>query len=174
MITLISDFGKSISQRYYDEQIEHLPVERIQCACGHRGCLIRHGHYSRTVKSISGTIKLRVLRLKCRCCGRTHAVLPACVVPYSQVSLPSQITMIRFRIGSPEMSALLDGNPDLDEGCIAYVRRQFRTHWAQRLMAESLSADEELPKLIRACFRAYNRQFMQIRRGTNLLFPKPT
>ena len=174
MITLFTLDCKEISQESYDILTEQLQIHSIRCSCGCRGSMIRHGFYRRTFKSITGTRKLKILRLKCSSCGVTHALLPVAVVPYSQVSLDCQLTMIRYKMGSPEMEQVQNANPDFDEGCISRVRRKYRTHWAQRLKAEGLCPVMEWYDLVKTCFSRYRRQFLQIRAGCNLLFGAPT
>lgn len=117
---------------------------------------------------------MKVLRLRCSRCGRTHALLPVEAVPYSQVDLSCQLTMLRYKIGSPEMEKMQNSNPDLDESCISRVRRKFRKHWAERLKAECLSVHMELDQLVTSCFDSYRKQFLQIRTGINLPFCAPT
>lgn len=174
MITLFSNECKSISQKSYNRIIDQVPIHRIQCTCGCRGSLVRHGFYHRMIKSTAGTLRLKVLRLRCNTCGITHALLPLEVVPYSQVSLTCQIAILRYRISSPEMEQMRNANPDLDESCISRIRRKFRKHWAERLRAERLVVQMELRQLVKACFAAYGKQFLQIRAGINLPFYIPT
>ena len=174
MITLFLYDCKSLSQQSYDDLIDNLAIHRIQCTCQCRGSLIRHGFYFRISKSISGRLKLRILRVKCSRCGRTHALLPVELVPYSQADLSCQINMLRFKSNSPEMEFMRNANPDLDEACISRVRRKFRKHWAERLHAEQLDVHMNIGDLVRGCFTAYQKQFLQVRAGVNQLFAEPT
>lgn len=174
MITLFTLDCNTISQKSYDSLTDLLQIHSIRCTCGCRGSMIRHGFYRRTVKSMAGNRILKILRLKCSSCGVTHAILPVSIVPWSQVSLDCQLTMLRHRMGSPEMEQLQNTNPDLDEGCVSRVRRKFQMHWAQRLQAERLCITMEWYDLVKACFVRYRRQFLQIRVGRNLLLVTPT
>lgn len=174
MITLFTFNCKAISQESYNNLIGQLQIHSIRCTCGCRGSMIRHGFYRRTVKNTAGTIKLKIMRLKCTGCGTTHALLPVAIVPWSQVSLDCQLTILRHKMGSPEMEQLQSANPELDESCVSRVRRKFQRHWAQRLKAEGLSLMKDWKMLIQACFSRYRRQFLQIREGANLLFVPPT
>ena len=174
MITLFLYDCKSLSQESYNDLIDRLAIYRIQCSCQCRGSLIRHGFYSRTLKCLAGTFELRILRVKCTRCGKTHALLPAELVPYSQVSLSCQIAILRHKVGSSEMRFIQDSNPDLDEGCVSRIRRKFKRHWAERLNTEQLDVGMDLRDLMRRCFASYRKQFLQIRAGVNLLFSVPT
>lgn len=174
MITLFLYNYKSLSQESYNDLIDQLAIYRIQCSCQCRGSLIRHGFYSRTLKGVAGTFRLRILRVKCTRCGRTHALLPAELVPYSQVSLSCQMAILRHKVGSSEMTFIQDSNPDLDEGCVSRIRRKFRRYWAERLNAERLNVHMDPWDLVRRCFAAYRKQFLQIRAVVNLLCFVPT
>ena len=174
MITLLMNDFKSFTQANYEVTVKNLQIHTIRCSCGCSGCMVRHGFYLRRFKDCYGTKRIRILRLKCTQCKRTHAILPVVMVPYSQISLTCQLTMLRNSIGSPAMTAMMDANPDLDESSVSHVRRQFRRFWEQRLRSEQLSLHLELSELVNACFHSFCRQFMQIRSGTNLLFSPST
>ncbi|WP_423236818.1 DUF6431 domain-containing protein [Clostridium butyricum] len=58
------------------------------------GQLIKHAYYNRHIKTPNGIIMLKILRVKCKCCNRTHAIFPECIVPYSQVLLNDHISII--------------------------------------------------------------------------------
>jgi len=174
MITLLTNDFKRFTQAIYDETVEKMQIRRIPCSCGCSGCMVRHGFYLRRFKDSYGTKRIRILRLKCTRCKRTHAILPAAIVPYSQISLACQQTMLRSRIGSPAMETMMNANPDIDESSISHVRKQFRRFWEQRLHSEQMSLRLELPELVKACFHSFCRQFMQIRSGNNLLFSPST
>ena len=84
MITvIISDF-KEITANNYKAHTACLAIHELMCSCGHKGCFVRHAYYRRLLKTKKGTITLNILRVKCKGCGRTHAILPELVVPYSQ------------------------------------------------------------------------------------------
>ena len=73
--------------------------------------------------------------------------------------------------GSP--SVICDQNPSIDENNVKAVRRNYLRRW--REMLRSLSIDiHNSSELILRCFADYSAQFMQIRRGANLLFVPTT
>ena len=63
--------------------------------------------------------------------------------------------------------------PEIDEGSIFYILRQYRLYWKQRLLSEDLEPACSTSFLSR-CFSCFNRQFMQIKNTKNILFPLPT
>lgn len=59
----------------------------IECNnCHRRGVCIRHGYYERgyllTAEDVLAGTRIRILRVRCKHCGRTHAILPEEIVPY--------------------------------------------------------------------------------------------
>ena len=111
---------------------------------------------------------LCVLRVKCKECGRTHAILPELVVPYSQLPADLQQYMLLYPLGSPELEALMQENSDITESNILAVRSRYRKHWKERLLTMGWELQNDIADLIRNAFSFFHRQFMQIRCGINL------
>lgn len=65
-----------------------LNIFGLECNCCHwKGCCIRHGYYERSYLLSAGDLtgngtKIRILRVKCKHCGCTHAILPEEIAPY--------------------------------------------------------------------------------------------
>lgn len=173
MITIFTPNCNTISQEYYDETITALDFCTLLCTCKHYGCLAKHAYYHRKLKTESGGLKLRICRVKCSMCGCTHALLLSCIVPYSQVSLADQIAIISGEDDIKKHTGIMGANPDIDESCISYILRQYRRYWKQRLLSEAIPLSQ-ITILIKKCFSAFKRQFMQIRGSPNILFLKPT
>jgi hypothetical protein len=87
MITLLVEENNPLSQSFYDYCINSLQFHQLTCSCGRSGCLNIHGYYQRKVKTHDGSFILTVCRVICSECGRTHAILPSSIVPYSQIPL---------------------------------------------------------------------------------------
>ena len=79
--------GESITQAAYNEIIQRLAFHKLSCTCGRHGDLVRHGYYNRSVKAALRSWVIRILRVRCKSCGKTHALLPESLVPYSSVTL---------------------------------------------------------------------------------------
>lgn len=153
-------------QMKYEKSIEELELHRITCPhCGKPGFLIKHGCYSRSIRLQCEKVTLKIQRMFCKYCKKTHALLPDLIVPYSQITLEDQ----RDAILCPE--ALLKRNDLIDESEIYRIRRMYRKVWEQRLLSAGIKLDTELTK---KCFLYYRMQFMQIRRGCCGLFAPPT
>ena len=74
-------------QRQYDEfsntELKRLHLCRCPYGCG-LNCLRIHGYYARFVEALGCVSRVRVMRLACSLCGRTHALFGAGIVPYSR------------------------------------------------------------------------------------------
>lgn len=173
MITIFDGFCKPISQDSYDKTVNSIPFHQLTCTCGHSACLTIHGYYDRRVKSGDHSIKLHICRVKCSHCNKTHALLPAFLVPYSQVSFPDQTAIISCYESSGDYSEIMDKTPSIDENCIHSIIRRYLLHWFQRVLSAQLSISNSL-SFIKLCFLHFSRQFMQIKSTPNILFSAPT
>lgn len=172
MITLdVPDFN-NFSQEFYDSVINALDLHQLECSCKRRGCLSIHGYYQRSVITDEGKVELRILRVRCSECGKTHALLLLSLVPYSQVTLEDQRAIVQeYEKGIPPNDICsADG---LDENNVKAIILRYRRFWKQRILSEDISLDP-IRKLIAGCFAVYRMQFMQIRRTSNKLFLIPT
>lgn len=159
MIIIITRTVKRLTQILYDKIIDALDLYQLECPyCGHSGCTV-HAYYERTVKSPTGSFKLLVLRVKCTTCGKTHAILPDSIVPYSSVSMEDTVEIILA--DTPEMiNSIFWDNPSLNHSDIRRIQRNFKKFWKERLKSFRL---EILPGLSEHCIQLFRRQFMQIR-----------
>jgi hypothetical protein len=173
MITLPTDFCNPISQDIYDELLSTLQFHQLSCTCGLSGSLKVHGYYLRRLKNGPFSIMLRICRVKCSCCGRTHALLPDIIVPYSQISLPDQASIISSFEAGRSFQHVMERCPSIDENNVYSVLRRYLRFWRQRLLAESISL-HSFSALPARCLDAFARQFMQIKCTPNLLFFKTT
>lgn len=116
---------------------------------------------------------IRICRVKCSECGKTHALLLSSFVPYSQVPVGEQQEIaVSVEDGQP-IREIYDDHPHIDDNCIKSIIRRYKKHWKERLVSESITLSP-LPGLIRHCFTLYSAQFMQIRSTSNTLFSLPT
>lgn len=147
--------------------IETLPFHKLSCTCGRRGDLIKHGRYSRCVKASSESEPIKILRVLCKSCGKTHALLPEWLVPYSSILLKDHLDILNAYLAGKSIKPIMEANPLIDESAIGYIIKQFRRHWQQRLAAFRIPLDKNI---VHACFQTFARQLMQIKCTPNLLF----
>lgn len=150
--------------------INFIDLHLIKCSCGHKYCLVKHGYYKRKLKLGFETIVLSILRVKCKSCGKTHAILPDNIVPYSQIPVDLQRKILTYDIKDNELQALMEANTDITEENIYRIKMKYKMFWEERLISASLDLKINLLTLVSSCFLAFEKQFMQIRRGVNILF----
>ena len=106
MITVKTENYNLISQDFYNKTIDSLDLNLISCVCGHSGCLIRHGSYKRSIQLADRSLSLSVVRVYCKICGHTHALLLSSMVPYSQIPLALHVRLIQLLQQNPEQFRL--------------------------------------------------------------------
>ena len=142
MITLPTDFCNPISQDIYDELLSTLQFHQLSCTCGLSGSLKVHGYYLRRLKNGPFSIMLRICRVKCSCCGRTHALLPDIIVPYSQISLPDQASIISSFEAGRSFQHVMERCPSIDENNLQ------RTKALSPILAPAPSGRVHLPAFL--------------------------
>ena len=166
MITVLMEDCNGFSQDLYKKLIDSLQLHMVECTCGRKGCLIFFGHYRRKVKYLSNTIRICVQRVCCKECGKTNALIPSLLVPYSQIPLRDQQEIMYAMDSASSPEPVMERNNLIDENHIKYIFSQFKKHWKQRLLSLGLSL---LDNLTSPCLYAFSRQFMQIHRTRNRL-----
>lgn len=84
---MIIDFSCNIKS-YKTKIIDNDTIFVYICPkCGAKNRFIRHAYYDRSVCFLDGNLnvceeKLTILRLLCKSCSSTHAVLPGDIIPY--------------------------------------------------------------------------------------------
>lgn len=173
MITITVPFDKPLNQNTYENLINTLQFHQLQCTCGRSGCLTIHGRYTRSLKEEDSEITLSICRVKCSHCGRTHALLPSQLVPYSRVSLQEQAAILSAYEDSGDFEQIMERTPSIDENLIASIIRRYVRHWMQKIRSFRVELSFP-PRLVKQCFSLFRNQFMQIRQTPNILFPTPT
>lgn len=169
MITIFVKNCNQISQSFYDSVINSIQFHRLTCSCGHSSCLSIHGYYKRSVKTPAGSIPIRICRVRCSECGRTHSLLLSSLVPYSQIPASCQQQIcIEYEAGR-DVSSICDQYVSIDENNVKAVIRRYRKRWREMLRSNRVPF-LPLKDLIQSCFVYYSMQFMQIRRMYNQLF----
>ena len=145
----------------------------ISCVCGHSGCLIRYGSYRRSIQLADRVLSLSIIRVYCKACGHTHALLLSSMIPYSQIPLVLHVRLIHAYEHETGFRNILAEQYWADENNVKSIIRNYRLHWKQRLLSMRLHLPD-IPSLISRCFSCFSRQFMQIKSTSNKLFILPT
>lgn len=170
MVTLNNTNFNIFNQRQYEKLISSQEYMNISCSCGSKGNYVVHAYYYRCIKAPFFKLRLRILRVRCLICGKTHAVLPIGIVPYSQVPLLTQLNIIKVIGTTSSLKKILAHHPELDESDIYRICSRYMTHWRERLRSSLLdivSLLETPLKLVQFCFSEFKRNFMQIKRTYN-------
>lgn len=173
MILTYSSYFKSDFITSYKEFISSLQLHVIRCPeCNHYA-LIRHGFYNRHILTDEEDIVLRVVRVKCKHCGKTHAILPSTLVPYQQVPVDTQYDIITDYFNNKSIYSSLERHPFIDESLARAILKRFASFWKERLIAASIKMDS-IKDLVFKCISNYKLQFMQIRYTPISIFSPPT
>ena len=173
MITIFLEENNPLTPNFYNNLINTLQLHKLTCTCGHSACLSIHGYYTRSLKTPEGKLPFRICRVICSCCHHTHALLPSFMVPYSQISMKEHIDIISSHGDGEGYETLMNQNPSIDESNCRHIIRNFLHHWKQRILSEKITLSDRAA-LIRDCFSAFERQFMQIHCTPNILFVNST
>ncbi len=173
MITIETEICNPISQTVYDNTVLSLDLNLITCTCGHTGCLVWYGSYTRKLRLENQVIPLRIARVFCSSCHHTHALLLSSIVPYSQIPLEVHASIAQSYENGSGYKEILSTQSCIDENTISSVIRSFRRHWRERLRSKSVPL-YPLRSLVRSCFAFFSRPFMQIKSTRNKLFSPPT
>lgn len=174
MITVNCEkFNPKIDKSYeswYSKIVNRLNIPMIECSCHQRGTLKIHAYYSRSIKTPFGKVKIRILRVICSFCHRTHAILPMFIVPYSQIQMEDQINIILN-----DLSSDIFQYDEIDFNTIYRIKSNYIKYFKFRLISENIVLnDYGLSELSKTCIHLFKRQFMQIHRGNIIYFSSTT
>ncbi|MDR0300249.1 MAG: DUF6431 domain-containing protein [Streptococcaceae bacterium] len=164
-------------QKCYDKFVDSLECVQLKCSnsdCGVSGQIIKHAYYRRNVKLGSGKTILKVLRVICKKCETTHAILPDWLVPYSQVLLEDHLEILQNYVKGNTPNTTKPSNPEVDVRTAYYIIKDYRDNWQENLRSISTSVFIGKKELILKCFSEYKFQFMQIKKTKNSLFLSTT
>lgn len=173
MITIKTENYNHISQDFYNKTIDSLDLHLIPCTCGHSGGLIRYGSYKRNIQLKDDVVTLTIVRVYCKHCGHTHALLLSSFVPYSQIPLTVHVSAILAYEQKNSLNPILADQCCVDENNLKSLVRSYRRHWRERLLSSGLLLSD-WGSLVSGCFSFFSRQFMQIKTTCNKLFLLPT
>jgi len=158
-------------QKHYDLYVGSLDLTKKQCSCMAAGCFVIHGYYLRYIKVAFLLYDITIVRVKCKSCGKTHAILPSWIVPHSQILLEDMIEMITaYEEGTVYK---INNNYKITRKDVNYIIKKYKRHWKDRLLAIADGPVTEFlrsPGLIQKVYSFYKSAFLQIKRSSYLLF----
>lgn len=168
MIVLNPSLVKSKFQKKLKIYKEMKNFGSLECPCCHSKEYIRWGFYERGVvyikedKEYSETINIQ--RIRCRSCGRTHALLPFGIIPYKQLT---DEVLIELLLNEKEEELF-------SKEVIDYYKNQFyKYHYSNlstmlktRNVREIIKClKEQKDKILSSYIKEYGKCFMQIKIG---------
>lgn len=83
-------------QSNYNNETEKVSYNHIRCdQCGQVGNFVIHGYYMRKLRFGRVTITIRILRVRCKGCNRTHAIMSSDFIPYSRINTEEGYLVLR-------------------------------------------------------------------------------
>lgn len=147
------------AQKIYDEALINVDFNNVRCnKCKRVGEYDIKGYYHRFIYYRGHFIKLRILRIECRACKRTHAVLFLDFIPwYSLSSLQAQTIFIN------------DFKDDyLDEQFLYRLRNRYEK-FKQLLRIFLLDVKDRIIDIAKITIPQISRQYLQIHKGVVIL-----
>lgn len=161
---------KHLNQDNYESQILSLKDHRdefVNSIFEEGETIILNGTYGRffITEHISCPFYLRIQRILCVNSNKTHALIPACLVPYSRVPVEIQIEIIEAKdaIELFDLSVLYN----LDLKTLHHLRAIFTSQWKTNFDWFL----DPIDVLVAKAVQLKNRQFMQIRSTASLYQP---
>lgn len=150
---LIENF-EEIIEKY--ENMVNLPY--IECPCCNSSELVKWGSYNRKAKYIDKYVKKEIItirRVRCKKCGKTHALLPTFIIPY-KINL---LDIIINSLNDEEITL----NISLDT--INKWRKEFNTFLPYlRTMFKILSKTKILSIIKNKLFECYEEFYIQFKK----------
>ena len=135
MITVANSaeyFINEFTQEIYDQVLDHVDFKSLECSCGAKGSFVKIGCYPRFYKTATNKICIRIQRVMCKHCGKTHAVFVECMVPSSMLLLTTQIEMLRSYYNH-RLEEFLSSYPTIDRPNAIYVIKNYERKWVNYL-----------------------------------------
>lgn len=167
MITLkVEKINSEFNQKFYDDCISQIDIHTLSCSCNSHDNVI-HGYYQRKVRTDKGNIMLRVIRVRCKNCGKTHAVLISLIIPYKSVSLKTSIRIIRRE----NIKSLMIDNNEIDEQVIYRIRKVFNERYKKWMSLSKITFEDDL---VLKSYIDFKSNFLQVRKGIYCLIMPST
>ena len=157
MISLkVNNCNGELNQQFYENCINHIDVHSLSCTCGGHDNVI-HGYYERKVRTNKGDISLKIIRIRCKCCGKTHAVHVSLIIPYKSVCLSTSIRIIK----NEHIDSLMTDNIKIDEQVIFRIKRTFNERYKKWMSLSGLTFEDDL---VLKSFIDFKSNFLQVRK----------
>lgn len=126
MITTITkDFNPSISNISYKTYINNFDPSSVTCTEeGCDGTHTKHSTYKRSYYYNNKKYYIYILRIKCKKCNKTHAILPYFLLPYFLTPIIDIINILSLKT-KEQYERFYEEYEHVDESRIYYIKRKF-------------------------------------------------
>lgn len=127
MITIYNEnFNSNRKINHYYEYTAQLNTSKLHCPkCNHVGGCERHAYYRRFFIYNNQKYELSILRVRCKHCNTTHALLPFFLLPYFQIPLVDVIQILNLS-SKDQYHRFLYDHCLLEESHIYHIKKRFQ------------------------------------------------
>lgn len=79
-------------QKEYHKLLSNINLSKIECSCRHHDWTT-HCQYKRYIDFFGLKLRIKINRIRCLHCGKTHAILIENIIPYSCINQDDVITL---------------------------------------------------------------------------------
>lgn len=162
MITLIStkdnelnDFCANIDEYY--AHMDELISYKLECSCKIKGSCIKYGWYERTLIINDKPTIIRIQRVYCKHCRKTHSIIPKFIIPYERQTF-TYILELTYEYKDRKIDKA-------DYELIRYIN--IFKKWNNKLKSIGRTISDGLNKIITFCASTYKMCFMQNKKRRN-------
>lgn len=150
-------------QSIYNNEIEKINYNLTKCdQCGQVGNFVIHGYYMRRIRFGRVTITIRLLRVRCKGCKRTHAIMSSDLIPYSSINTEEGYLVLR----SPSINQT---DPNISYETIINVHNRYRKRFKELFVMFNLSVVKDtIINITKKLIDEIKLTFLQIHRGNAL------
>lgn len=164
-------------QSYYDACLQSWDLRFISCSkCVENTLMRKNGFYRRRIETGRGTESVRIQRMRCPCCGRSDALFPFDIVPYSPIMAEEHVAIIEIYLESFHAESFFHRVSIITEACeedlslfsvpdfptIHKLVKRYEAVWAAYAVQLHPLFDS-LSSLAKFCIQKERRHFQQAR-----------
>lgn len=138
-VKLVGELTKAI-----EEYENTLNFGYLQCPDCHSDELISYGTYERNVVANNIFMSIAIKRVRCKCCQKTHAILPSFLMPYFQHLASFINSIIILAIIKKNKNKELENRFNLSRQLIKHWKLRFEDFRTRLLTYKNLSLKELL------------------------------
>lgn len=155
-----NDEYQSNVQRVYNEEIDKTNYNHVKCdKCQQVGNFIIHSYYTRSIRFGGITMKIRLIRVICKGCKRTHAIMFSDFIPYSRIN-----TEEGHKILKSTSTDQID--PNISYETIINVIHRYRCRYKELFLIYNLSfIKHSIIDITRKLIDEVKLTYLQIHRG---------